>query len=195
MIILALRCFAVFVSLVLLAGWITSESLADPATPRSERVAKYGSWSVVKKPSTYVIVNDAGEPVKQGRRFLCSAVLFASNASLEFQATNDEAWSIFVAADGWNYRYAIEALTIRSASKEIRIGQAVYHGPMISAASHYMGGGKPVPSGKLRSLFASGQPISIHSNTGRKLITFPNSGNDLAKAFNQAIDCTLAESS
>jgi hypothetical protein len=136
--------------------------------------------------------NDAGEFVKKGRHIICSAAFFARNASLELQATDEEAWSIYVAADGWNYRYGLKALTIKSASQEIHINQALYHGPMISAMSHYLFEGRPVRIGKLKSLIAQGQPITIHDNRGRKLVTFPNSGNDLTKAFEQAIKCTLA---
>jgi hypothetical protein len=188
----ALRWIAVFISCSLLAGGIASDSLADPATASSERVAKYGSWSVVKKPSTYIKLNDAGELIEKGRHFICSAALFASNASLELQATNDEAWSIYVAAKGWNYRHGLKTLTIKSGSQEIRISQALYDGSMISAMSHYIFGERPVPIETLKSLISLSQPISIHDNTGRKLVTFPNSGEDLVRAFNRAIDCTLA---
>lgn len=176
-----------FVILTILLGLSGVGALADPATPNSERVAKYGSWSVVQKPATYVIA----ETGQRGRYYLCSAALFAQNASLEFEAKNDKAWSVYVAAKGWNYRRSVKGLTLKSSSQEISIAQAMYGGPMISATSHYLGSGQQIGMDKLKTLIAQSQPISVHDNSGRKLVTFPNRQNDLAKALDQAIKCTL----
>jgi hypothetical protein len=184
----ALCRLAAMALITALSGLLCTASMADPATPRSERVAKYGSWSVVKKPSTYIIA----ETGQTGRHSLCSAAYFAENASLELQATNDRAWSVYVAAQGWNFSYGLKSLTIKSGAQQIHIPQAVYHGPMISAASHFLGGGKPVSIAALKALIAQGQPISIHDGRGRKLVTFPNDGSDLSAAFNRAIKCSLA---
>ncbi len=175
------------VVLSILLGLSGVGALADPATPNSERVARYGSWSVVKKPGTLIDVRTG----QRRRYYLCSAALFAKNASLEFEAKNDEAWSVYVAAQGWNYRNSIKGLTLKSGSQEISIAQAMYGGPMISATSHYLGSGQQIGMDKLKTLIAQSQPISVHDNSGRKLVTFPNRQNDLAKALDQAIKCTL----
>ena len=166
-------------------GLLGVVSVADPATPESERVARYGSWSVVKKPATYVIA----ETGQRGRYYLCSAALFAQNASLEFEAKNDKAWSVYVAAKGWNYRGGVKGLTLKSGSQEISIAQAMYGGPMISATSHVLGG-KQIGMNVLKALIAQSQPIAIHDSSGRKLVTFPNTGSGLQNAFARVIQCS-----
>ena len=183
-----LRSYWVSTLLVAFLGLSGPASLADPATSNSERVAKYGSWSVVKKPGTLIDVR-TGE---RRRYYLCSAALFAQNASLEFEAKNDEAWSVYVAAEGWNYRNSIKGLTLKSGSQEIRIGQAMYGGPMISAMSHNLGSGQRIGMDKLKKLIAQSQPIAVHDSSGRKLVTFPNTGSDLRSAFARGIKCSIS---
>lgn len=164
-------------------------TFSDPATPKSTRIATYGNWAVVQKPATYVIAGTG----QTGRYTLCSAAFFASNASLEFEAKNDVAWSVYVAAQGWRYQNTLKSMTIKSGSQEIRIGQAVYGGPMISAASHNLNTGQPISIETLKRLMAQRQPISIHDNRGRKLVSFPNNGEHLEQAFAQAVKCSMSK--
>lgn len=161
---------------------------ADPATRNSERVERFGNWYVVRKPATYMIP----ETGPRGRYFLCSAILFAKGASLEFEAKNDKAWSFYVAKDVWSYSFARGPLTLKSGSKSIRIPAALYGGSMISGMSHELMAGSPIPMDKLRALMSEGKPISISDGTGKTLITFPNSGSDLPKAFDAAINCSMS---
>lgn len=176
-------------ALILVALTVFSTAVgADPATRNSERVERFGNWYVVKKPATFMIA----ETGQRGRYSLCSAMLFAKGASLEFEAKNDRAWSFYVAKDGWDYSFARGALTLKSGSKNIRIPAALYGGSMISGMSHDLMFGSPIPIDKLRALFSEGKLISISDGTGKTLITFPNSGSDLSKAFDAAIKCSMS---
>ena len=175
-----------FVLLALL--WVAASAWADPATRNSEKVERFAYWYVVKKPATFIIA----ETGRQGRYTLCSAVLFAQTASLEFEAKNDMAWSVYVAETGWNYPFARKTMTLKSGTQAIRIPRALYGGAMISGMSHDLTGGRPIPMSTLRSFISQGKPISIHDERGRLLVTFPNDGNDLAQAFARATACSLA---
>ena len=178
-------------TLLLLAVTVFSAAAgADPATRSSERIERFGYWYVVKKPATYVVA----ETGQRGRYNLCSAVLFAQGASLEFEAKNDRAWSFYIAKDGWEYSFSRAPLTLKSGSESIRIPAALYGGSMISGMSHDLSAGSPITMDKLRALISEGEPISISDSRGRTIITFPNSGSDLPAAFGSAISCSMANS-
>ena len=162
-------------------------ALADPATPRSERVAQYGQWYVVRKPASYVLA----ETGKRGRYNLCSAMFFGQSASLEFEAKNERAWAIYVAAKGWRYPVARRALSLRSGRQAIRLPRALYGGAMISGMSHDLSAGKPISMRTLQAFMAQGRPIEILDSKGRRLVSFPNSGDELTRAFRQAIACSV----
>ncbi|MCP9481630.1 hypothetical protein NNA36_06600 [Shimia sp. CNT1-13L.2] len=178
-----------FLALVLIGfGLIATATSADPATRNSKKVERFGHWYVVKKPATYLIPQTG----KKGRYTLCSAVLFAQTASLEFEAKNDRAWSFYVAKSGWNYKFARGRLSLRSGSRQIKIPAALYGGAMISGMSHDLQSGSRISISKLQSFIAQGKPISVYDNRGKQLVAFPNEGSDLAKAFESAIRCSLA---
>lgn len=176
--------------LVLAAGLAASAvgANADPATRDSERIERFGYWYVVKKPATYVIVGTG----QRGRYSLCSALFLGKNASLEFEAKNDKAWSVYVANKSWSYSPGIRRLTLQSGSQKLGIAAALYGGAMISGMSHNLQGGKPIPMKGFLSFISRGEPISFYDDRGRKLVTFPNEGSDLIQAFRQAIKCSLA---
>lgn len=161
---------------------------ADPATRKSEKVERFGYWYVVKKPATFVIAQTG----QKGRYTLCSAVLFSKDGSLEFEAKNDQAWSFYASKKGWDYSFGRKKLTLKSGSREIRIPEALYGGSMISGMSHNFLAGRPISMATFRSFISQGKPISIHDNRGRLLVTFPNDGDDLSKAFKRAIECSLS---
>lgn len=161
---------------------------ADPATHNSERIARFGYWYVVKKPATFVIVGTG----QRGRYSLCSAFFLGKNASLEFEAKNDKAWSVYVASKDWKYSFGTGTLTLKSGAQKIQIGSALFGGSMISGMSHNLQGGKPIPMKRFLSFISQGAPISFYDDRGRRLVTFPNEGSDLAQAFREAIKCSLA---
>ena len=177
-----------FLIMLLGLALMSTAAAADPATRSSEKVERFGYWYVVKKPATYVDVSSG----RRGRYTLCSAVLYAKTASLEFEAKNDQAWSFYAAEQGWDYPFGTRKLTLKSGSQQITIPAALYGGPMISGMSHNLQAGRPISMDKLRSLMAQSEPISLSDNRGRTLITFPNNGPDLVKAFDRAIRCSLA---
>jgi hypothetical protein len=178
------RFMALLMSLTLLSMAVD----ADPATRSSEKVERFGYWYVVKKPATYVDARTG----RRGRYTLCSAVLFARTASLEFEAKNDRAWSFYVAKEGWDYPIGTRKLTLSSGSQEIQIPAALYGGSMISGMSHDLLAGRPISMDRLRSFISEGEPISLSDSQGKARVTFPNKGPDLLKAFDRAIRCSLA---
>jgi len=177
-------------SALLLAGLVSFSTVApaDPATRNDDRIEKFGYWYVIKKPATYIVAGTG----QRGRYTLCSAVLFAKTASLEFEAKNDKAWAFYVAKQAWAYPFETRKLTLKSGSQQIQIPAALYGGSMISGMSHNLMSGSRISMEKLRSFISQGAPISFYDNNGKMLLTFPNDGDDLVKAFDQAIRCSLA---
>lgn len=180
------KAFSLGWLLIVLVG-VGQSVNADPATPDSERIAQHGDWWVVRKPATYVIL-DTG---KRGRYHLCGAAYFRNDGWLEFEAKNEKAWSIYVADMGWSYQGGLSEMTLESGSKTIRFRAAMYGGPMISAMSHYFGGGEPISMQELEALMSQDAPISIVDDRGRTLATFPNNGHDLRRAFADAVACSM----
>ena len=168
-----------------LAMMLPSLAEAQPADSQSKRVAVYSAWSVVEKQIPFV----EGETGKRGTYTACSAYFASGNASLEFQATSDKMWKVFVATSSWNYNATQSSLTMQSGAKKMTIIPAFYAGNMISANSFNMESPKRFSVASLMSFLNQRQPIIFLDSRNRKLVTFPNNSSSLEKAFVRALSC------
>ncbi len=169
----------------LLAMMLPSLAEAQPAGPHSKRVAVFGAWSVVEKQIPFVEV----ETGKRGTYTVCSAFFASGNASLEFQATSDKMWKVFVATSSWNYKTTQSSLIMQSGASKMKMIPAFYAGNMISANSFNMKSPKRFSVASLMSFLSQRQPIIFLDSRNRKLVTFPNNNSSLEKAFVRALSC------
>lgn len=176
-----------FPLLALLAALVLAgpPALAQPATRETARIASYGAWNVVRKDAQFIDVATG----QRGTYKVCSAVLWARTASIEFEIKNEVAFGVYVGAADWSFRPRRGPLSLRSGGREIRIAEGMYAGPMVSGASQGFGAGATSTVTELERLAAARAPISVHDNRGRTMITFPNSGSDLQSALTRAKRC------